>query len=79
MVASASGLQQHRVPNRLRWEVEALVASALALLEFDARRSLGEPPRTAPLDEVALLAQFGSAIEEDGLTAMIELESVSSA
>ena len=80
MVASTSGLQQrHWIPNRLHWEVEALIASALALAEADARRWVGGPQRAAPLDQAALLARFCSATEHDEMAALVELESLSGA
>jgi hypothetical protein len=79
VIASASGLQRHPIPNRLHWEVEALIGSALALAEADAHRWFGAPPRAAPLDPAALLARFGSATEHDDLAALVELESIAGA
>jgi hypothetical protein len=78
VIASASDLQRHRIPNRLHWEVEALIGSALALAEADGHRWFGAPPR-APLDPAALLARFGSATEHDDLAALVELESIAGA
>jgi hypothetical protein len=80
MAASASVLQQgQRIPNRLVWEVEALIASALALAEADSRRWVPAPQGAAPLDAAAVLARLGSAAEDDYLAALIELESISAA